>query len=824
MSKKYDYQTWEEKYRPYWRSIDLYKTGTDPEKPNHYILDYFPYPSGAGLSVGHCRNYVPTCIATRFLARTGHNVLHPMGWDAFGLPAENYAIQNGRHPRETTTEHAANYRRQLELTECAYDWDREIDSTDPDYYRWTQWFFKLLFDRGLAYQAFGAQWWCPDCQTILANEQVEAGRCWRCDSLVVKKGMKQWYFRITEYADRLLADLDRIDWPEPIKQMQRNWIGRSEGSRIEFTVADQPLPIFTTRADTLFGVTFIAIAPEHPLVEQITSAAQWPAVQGYVNAARRQSEIDRLSTTRSKDGVDTGATATHPFTGEAIPIWVADYVLLGYGSGAVMGVPAHDDRDLLFAKRYGLPIRKVVERNQPPDQAPESNSPIPERWDEAFTAYGVLVASGAFSGLASSEAIEAINEALAANGTGKAEVSYKMRDWLISRQRYWGAPIPIIHCARCGAVAVPEDQLPVTLPEIEDFAPAGNGRSPLAKVSDWVNTTCPNCGGPGERETDTMDGFACSSWYFLRFPNPHYQTGPFDPEAVKRWLPVDTYVGGAEHAVMHLLYARFWTKVLSDAGHINFDEPFSVLRNQGVLHAPSGQRMSKSRGNVITPDSVIAVHGTDALRSYVVFMGPFEGNVTWSEQDIRGTIRFLERFWQLAVNVTGTTATTGDEAAERQMIKRMHQVIAAYSEDMTRYKYNTAVAKLMGWLNELAAIESAIRLAIWQEVISTFAQLLSPIAPFVTEAVWQELLGHVDSIHTQPWLSHDPDLAAVDEVTIVVQINGKVRGKVVVPAGLPKDEAERIALANAAIAQRLDGITIRRTVVVPDKLVNIVTG
>ncbi|MCB0028316.1 MAG: leucine--tRNA ligase, partial [Anaerolineales bacterium] len=563
MSKKnYNFEQWETRYRPYWQEIGLYRTGTDPEKPKHYILDYFPYPSGDGLSLGHCRNYVPTCVSTRYLRRKGYNVLHPMGWDAFGLPAENYAIRFSRHPRETTAQQAANYKRQLQLVECAYDWEKEINSTDPDYYRWTQWFFKLLFDRGLAYQAYGSQWWCPDCQTILANEQVEDGHCWRCDSEVVKREMKQWYFRITNYADELLADLELVDWPEPIKQMQRNWIGRSEGTTIQFQAGDQTIPVFTTRPDTLFGVTFLSIAPEHPLVGPITTAAQREAVGAYVAISRRRSEIDRLATSDEKSGVFSGAYATHPLTGAAVPIWIADYVLPGYGSGAVMGVPAHDSRDFAFAARYELPVVQVVT----PEGAETTLT-------EAYTAYGVLVNSGRFTGLASHNAIEQINDELTARGQGRREISYKMRDWLISRQRYWGAPIPIVHCESCGPVAVPESDLPVRLPEIADYAPAGDGRSPLAKVDDWVNTTCPTCGGPARRETDTMDGFACSSWYFLRFPNPDYENGAFDPEAVRYWLPVDTYVGGAEHAVMHLLYARFWTKVLHDAGHINFVEP-----------------------------------------------------------------------------------------------------------------------------------------------------------------------------------------------------------------------------------------------------------
>ncbi|HET6444297.1 MAG TPA: leucine--tRNA ligase, partial [candidate division Zixibacteria bacterium] len=556
MTKRYDFRKLEEKWRPYWEEIDLYRTGEDPDKPKYYILDYFPYPSGDGLSVGHCRNYVPTCVAARFKRMRGFNVLHPMGWDAFGLPAENYAIAHGVHPRITTAKHNANYKRQMQLIECSYDWSREFSSSDPDYYRWTQWFFLLLYERGLAYQAMGSQWWCPIDKTILANEQVENGRCWRCGSLVTKKELKQWYFKITDYADRLIDDLETVDWPEPIKLMQRNWVGRSEGAEVVFTVKDsaniepsevRQIPTFTTRPDTLFGVTFLVLAPEHPLVQVLTTGLQRVKVNAYVEEALRMTEIDRLAADKEKTGIFTGAFASHPLTGADIPIWVSDYVMMGYGSGAVMGVPGHDTRDYDFARIFGLPIREVV---SPDGQA--------HGIDQCYTEKGTMINSGDYSGLSSEVGGERIIGVLSDEDLAHEQVTYRMRDWLISRQRYWGAPIPIVHCHECGPVAISGDELPVTLPDIDDFEPTGDGRSPLARIESWVRTECPQCGEPAKRETDTMDGFACSSWYFLRFASPKYSEGPFEPEAGAYWLPVDTYVGGAEHAVMHLLYARFW--------------------------------------------------------------------------------------------------------------------------------------------------------------------------------------------------------------------------------------------------------------------------
>ncbi len=817
---RYDFKEVESKWRVYWERINLYKTTEDPGKPKYYILDYFPYPSGDGLSVGHCRNYVPTCVDARYRRMNGYNVLHPMGWDAFGLPAENYAIRHNIHPRESTKKFCDTYRRQMKLVECSYDWSREINSTHPGYYRWTQWFFLLLFQRGLAYQAIGRQWWCPQCQTILANEQVENGRCWRCGSLVVKKDLKQWYFKITDYAERLISDLDTIDWPEPIKIMQRNWIGRSEGTEVIFqSVAGtngsipHDIPVFTTRPDTLFGVTFLILAPEHPLVTELTTEDQASIVSEYQEVVSRIADIDRISAEKEKTGVFTGIFARHPLTGQEIPIWVADYVLMDYGSGAVMGVPGHDSRDFAFAQKYSLPVIEVI--------SPDGKE---HGIDACFVDYGVMINSGEYSGMLSEKGISRINEDLQTKGLGGKQVVYKMRDWLISRQRYWGAPIPIIHCPQCGPLPVPEEQLPVLLPDTTDFAPMGDGRSPLARVESWVNTNCPQCNGPAKRETDTMDGFACSSWYFLRYPSPRYEDGPFDPAAVQYWMPVDTYVGGAEHAVMHLLYSRFWTKVMYDAGLISFVEPFSQLRNQGMmLSAVDGKKMSKSKGNVVTPDEVVAEYGTDVLRAYILFLGPFDAEVIWDDVGIKGVVRFFERYWRLVQGVLSPNTKKMKGIYSQEFERRRHQFIKRITYDMERFRFNTAVAGLMEYLNYLidTKLENA-GVEQWRQAIETLTLLMAPIAPFITEEVWQTMLGQKESVHQQAWPRFDEEIAAEEEITVVVQVNGKLRDKLLVPADMDEKLMRETAVASHKVQQHIDGKVIRKIIVVPGKLVNIV--
>ncbi|MFN7973783.1 MAG: leucine--tRNA ligase [Acidobacteriota bacterium] len=815
----------EPRWRAAWDEAKLHRTGDDASRPKFYCLDFFPYPSGDGLSVGHCRNYVPTDVITRYQRMKGKNVLHPMGWDAFGLPAENKAIEEGVHPSVLTRKYTANYRRQLTLVGTSYDWEREIASTHPAFYKWTQWFFLLLHERGLAYRAKGSQWWCDGCQTILANEQVVNGTCWRHGTPVGKRDLEQWYFRITDYADRLLSDLDTVDWPERIKSMQRNWIGRSEGAEIRFKCeSGDDIPVFTTRPDTLYGVTFVCLAPEHPLVDVLCAPGQRAMVSDYVAAARARTEIDRLGTgeARDKTGVALGAFAIHPLTGENVPLWVADYVVMGYGSGAVMAVPAHDQRDFEFARRFGLPVKQVI---RPEGFADDKTGT--EAWTAAYVEPGVMVHSNEFDGMPSVEGGRAVVAKLARQKLGKATKSYRLRDWLISRQRFWGAPIPMIHCGKCGTVPVPKADLPVLLPQNVDFRPRGTGRSPLANAEQWLRVSCPRCGGPAERETDTMDGFACSSWYFLRFTSPRYEEGPFDPAAMRYWMPVDLYVGGAEHAVMHLLYARFWTKVMHDAGLVAFTEPFAVLRNQGVLHAPDGARMSKSKGNVITPDSVVDRYGADTLRTYLCFMAPFEDDVVWSDQDISGAHRFLLKIWRLVlrepISLSPSPADlAGRTGPELELLRLVHRTVKRVSGDVERFHFNTAIARMMELVNALGThAEAHGRTPVMGFALRTLLLCLAPIAPHVTEELWQAS-GETFSIHRNPWPSWDETLAAEDVVTLVAQVNGKVRDKLEAPRTIGEGGSDR----RREGASEGGGLLARKTVVkaiyVPGRLVNLV--
>jgi len=819
MSDSYNPQSIEPKWQRRWAETAINRTPAHPDAHTFYCLDFFPYPSGDGLSVGHGRNYVPSDVISRFHRMKGDAVLHPMGWDAFGLPAENEAIKKGRHPRETTTRYAANYRRQMTLIGCSYDWEREINSSQPDFYRWTQWFFLLLYRRGLAYRAMGRQWWCPGCKTVLADEQIESGGvCWRGHQGVTKRDLEQWYFRITDYADELLADLENLDWPEHILAMQRNWIGRSEGVEFEMTVdgTGDRFSVYTTRPDTICGMTFAVLAPEHPLVTKVTTTQHRSKVVAYCEEAVRRSELDRLQAGR--DGVFTGAYATNPVNDARVPIYVADYVLMGYGGGAIMAVPAHDDRDFDFAARHGIPAPVVI---------------APSGWNgepltSAYTEPGTMVNSGPWDGLSSDEAKERIAAWLEAQGIGRRTVQYRMRDWLISRQRYWGAPIPIVYCDECGTMPVPENELPVLLPHIEEWLPGEDGRSPLANVSEFVTGTCPQCGSAARRETDTMDGFACSSWYFLRFVSPHFQHGPFDPAALEQWGAPDLYVGGAEHAVMHLLYARFWTKVMADAGIIPFREPFPVLRSQGVMHARDPEtdevrRMSKSKGNVVTPDEVAEIHGADALRIYLLFMAPFENNTVWEEEGIVGAKRFLQRFWQLAVATANTDPPVDASAKQKsKLTNRLHQTIKRVSVDISAFKFNTAIAALMECLNEMTAYHREH--GVTTELVTTtrtFILLLAPFAPHVAEELWERLDGPY-SVHHQPWPQWEVDWVTEEKITLVVQVNGKVRARIQTPADIDDDAAQTLALNSAAVQRQLEGRSPRRVIIVPGKLVNIV--
>ncbi len=810
MDERYDPKKIEPAWQAEWDRINLYLTREDPGRPKFYILEMFPYPSGAGLSVGHLHNYVPCDVVGRYKRMAGFNVLHAMGWDAFGLPAENEAILKGSHPDETVPRYAANFKRQLTISGCAYDWSREINSSSPEYYKWTQWFFLMLYKRGLAYRATGAQWWCDKCRTILANEQVVNGCCWRHpDTPVGKKDLEQWYLKITDYADRLLADLDGIDWPEPIKLMQRNWIGRSEGAELGFPVRGherKEVRFFTTRPDTVFGVSFMVIAPEHPLVAEITAPAARASVEAYVADARRQSEIERMSAAKEKTGVFTGAHAHNVFTGVDIPIWIADYVLMGYGTGAIMAAPGEDQRDFEFATKYGLEIPRVT-------APPGGGAPPPDR---AYAEHGVAINSGFLNGMPTAEAIAAVSKYAEQKKIGRATTIYRMRDWLISRQRYWGCPIPIVYCKTDGIVPVPEDQLPVMLPPMKDYLPSGTGRSPLAGVPEFVNTTCPKCGGPAERETDTLDGFACSSWYFLRFASPHEAERPFDRRAVDYWLPVDLYVGGAEHAVMHLLYARMWTKVMCDAELISFDEPFPVLRNQGVVWAADGQRMSKSKGNVVTPDAMIEKYGADALRLWELYMSPFDEATNWTESGIAGTLRFITRVWAMIRRYVEAGCPDGKPGPET--LKRAHKTIEVVTDHIERLRFNTALAKLMDHLNYLAKLTPA---EMGRFTAESMVVLLAPMAPYVTEEMWRAL-GHKNSVHLEPWPKFDPNLTRDETVTVVVQVNGKVRDRLQVRVGAPEAEVRELALKSEAVIRHLAGKPPQKIIYIANKMLSIV--
>lgn len=890
---RYDYQAIEAKWQQRWETANLFRVENTGDKPKFYGLDMFPYPSGAGISVGHCRNYIPLDVACRLKVMQGYNVLHPMGWDAFGQPAENEAIKQGRNPKEMVPEYAANYKRQLKLVGISYDWSREINSSSPDYYRWTQWFFLLLYKKGLAYRANTPINWCPNCKTGLANEEVVNGHCWRCGTLVEKRPMPQWFFKITAYAERLLSGMDTIQWPEGIKILQANWIGRSEGAEVKFAVVghDAGLTVFTTRPDTLWGATFMVLAPEHPLIDTITAPEQREAVTMYKEKAQRETEIERQSADRTKTGIFTGAYAVNPVNGAQIPIFVADYVLMGYGTGAIMAVPAHDERDFEFARKFGIPIELVYR---------VSEEQTVETMTEAIPAGGKMVL-GPFAGSPNDKStVQKVIAWLEAQRIGKGMINYRLRDWLISRQRYWGSPIPMIHCPEHGPVPVPEDQLPVLLPDVERYQPTGTGESPLAGIPEFVNTTCPICGGPAKRETDTMGGFACSSWYFLRFTDPHNPDAAFSPDAAKYWLPVDLYVGGAEHAVMHLLYARFWTKVMYDAGLVTFDEPFQRLRNQGMLlaytpgrkirsdestQAEDGEdaevdepiedwkvllpeerkvipesewiwrwvKMSKSLKNVITPDEMAAKYGADSLRLYGLFVAPFEDTVHWTDKGIEGANRFVNRVWRLwhelrphyrpdwreqggaIMNGTPPSSeaelTYGQDEEVRKLRRKLHQTIRKVGDDIENFRFNTGVAALMEFTNELSLFRNALgnntptaaQVLLISEILEVLPLIVSPITPHMADELWEKL-NKSGFTFKQAWPAFDPEVAAEETITIIIQINGKVRDRLQVPAGTSAAEIEQLALVSEKVISERNGKQIRKVITVPDKLVNVVMG
>jgi leucyl-tRNA synthetase len=954
--KRYNPKEIEPRWQQKWADSKIYEAQDNSTRPKKFVLEYFPYPSGAAMHVGHVRNYTIGDAISRYNRMQGFDVLHPMGWDAFGLPAENYAIKTGISPQEAVAKNVERFKEQLTQMGFGYDWSREVNSTDPGYYRWTQWFFLLLHKRGLAYQKESMQWWCPVDKTVLANEQVENGVCWRCGSNVEKKALKQWFFKITDYADRLEKDLDDVNWSHAIKSMQRNWIGRSKGAEVDFVVdgTHKKLQIFTTRPDTLYGATFMVIAPEHPLAHEIVTDDHKEHVGNYIKAAQAKSDIERQETDREKTGVFTGACAINPVNSAKVPIWVADYVLAGYGTGAIMAVPGHDQRDRDFALKFDLPIIDVVapETGAPQENPefrrsivaivhnPRNNTFLSINWGkqggnlfvgggreenedvietakrevaeetgytnlklvgqtgvinhnyfahsknvarrieangilfelvddtqqeraledneqgkftvewlsqadvearvkdelhttvysllvkgECYRGEGVMVNSGPYNGKPSSDVREQIVADLAGKGAGKERVNYKIRDWLISRQRYWGAPIPIIHCEKDGAVAVPDDQLPVVLPPMESYEPSGDGRSPLARVPEWVNTTCPTCGGPATRETDTMDGFACSSWYFLRYADPHNDQKAFDADKVARWLPVDDYIGGAEHAVMHLLYARFWTKVMQDEGLITFSEPFKTLRNHGMILAPDGNKMSKSKGNTIEPGILIEQgYGADAIRIMELFIGPWNQAANWSVEGMGGAFRFLQRIWNLGQEVV-TTDAKGGPADAAEITKVVHRAIKRVSGDMEVLGFNTAIAALMEAVNDLYRLKKTIAIAdapeTWRFAVETLLQLVAPFAPHMSDELWEQL-GHDTSIHISAWPTYDERYLVSSTMTIVVQVNGKVRAQLEIASDATEEQVVAAAKAHEKITAYLAAAEPKRVVYVPNKLVSFV--
>jgi leucyl-tRNA synthetase len=822
MEERYNPLGIEEKWQKYWKEKQFNKAEINRTKPEYYVLEMFPYPSG-NLHMGHVRNYSIGDVIARFKKMEGYNVLHPMGWDAFGMPAENAAIKHGIHPSEWTWKNIENMRNQQNRMGLSYDWDREVATCHPDYYRWTQWLFLLFYEKGLAYKKEAVVNWCPDCATVLANEQVIDGQCWRCDSVVVKKDLEQWFFKITNYADRLLADLAELKgWPERVKTMQENWIGRSEGAEFRFTVngTEDEIPVYTTRIDTVFGVSYVVLAPEHPLVEKLTkgTAKKKAAVQEFVGRMKNLNEIARTSTEAEKEGIFIGSYAINPFNGEEIPIWIANYVLMDYGTGAVMGVPAHDQRDFEFAKKYKLSRPVVI----------QPKGVTLNKLTSAYTDPGVLVNSGDFSGMNNELAKPALVQWLEKEGLGKKRVNYRLRDWLVSRQRYWGVPIPMINCEHCGVVPVPKDQLPVLLPEKVSFEPGA--KSPLATVEEFVNTTCPTCGGPARRETDTMDTFICSSWYYYRFTSPQSTTAPLDTEKANYWLPVDQYIGGIEHAILHLLYSRFFTKVLRDANQINVNEPFKNLLTQGMV-IKDGAKMSKSKGNVVSPEEIINKYGADTARLFILFAAPPERDLEWSDQGVEGAYRFLNRLWRLVhfyiEQLPGAPVLNVDELskADKDLRRIHHTTVRKVTEDIRdRFNFNTAISSVMELVNALYVYKDKTtepNLAVIRGAIQDVILLLAPFAPHITEELWHEI-GNTTSVHQQSWPTFDPSALVSEEVEVVVQINGKVRDKVIVISGLDVRKLEEEVTRLDRIKALVEGKQIVKVIAVPDKLVNIV--
>lgn len=801
----FNHQQIEKKWQQYWADNKTFKTENETEKPKFFALDMFPYPSGAGLHVGHPEGYTATDILSRFKRMQGYNVLHPMGWDAFGLPAEQYALDTGNDPAEFTAKNIATFKRQIQELGFSYDWDREINTTDPEYYKWTQWIFIQLYNKGLAYVDEVAVNWCPALGTVLANEEVIDGKSERGGHPVERRPMKQWMLKITAYADRLIDDLEEVDWPESIKDMQRNWIGRSEGAEVTFGIdgTDENFTVFTTRPDTLFGATYCVLAPEHKLVEQITTADQRQAVETYLEKVKMKSDLERTDLAKEKTGVFTGAYAVNPINGKKVPIWIADYVLVSYGTGAIMAVPAHDERDYEFASAFNLDIVPVLEGG--------------DISKEAFTGDGQHINSDFLNGLNKVEGIAKAIEWLEQKGVGEKKISYRLRDWLFSRQRYWGEPIPMIHWEDGTITAVPESELPLMLPKTDNIRPSGTGESPLANISEWVNVVDPETGKKGRRETNTMPQWAGSSWYFLRYIDPTNTEAIADPELLKRWLPVDIYIGGAEHAVLHLLYARFWHKVLYDLGLVHTKEPFQKLFNQGMILGEGNEKMSKSKGNVVNPDEIIESHGADTLRLYEMFMGPLEASVAWSTNGLDGARRFLDRIWRLLVNEEdGTISAKIQVSNDTTLEKSYHQTVKKVTEDYEGIRFNTAISQMMVFINDCYKAE-----VIPTAYAEGFVKMLAPMAPHIAEELWK-LLGHEGTLSYEQWPTYDESKLVDDEVEVAVQVAGKVRAKIVVAKDASKEDIEKIALADEKVQEYMAGKNLVKVIVIPGKLVNIV--
>jgi leucyl-tRNA synthetase len=843
----YNFNAIEKKWQEKWEAEKTFAAGNGDSKPKYYVLDMFPYPSAQGLHVGHPEGYTASDIVARYKRMKGFNVLHPIGWDAFGLPAEQYAIKTGTHPAATTQNNVDGMRKQIKSLGFSYDWDREVNTTDPNYYKWTQWIFLNLFnswfdekqqkarpikelpipaglseadkrkyvdDHRLAYEAEMAVNWCPELGTVLANEEVVGGVSERGGHPVIRKPLRQWLLRITEYAERLLEDLTEVDWPEPIKEMQRNWIGKSIGAEVDFKVdgRNDNIRVFTTRPDTLFGATYMVLAPEHPLVDVITTKDKKEAVKKYRGEAARKSDLDRTDLAKEKTGEFTGAYAINPVNETKIPIWISDYVLISYGTGAIMAVPAHDDRDFEFAKKFNLAIIQVVD---PPDAEQKD---LVKQGKLCFTGDGEAINSGQFTGLKTPDFKERIGKWLEEKGLGKKAINYKLRDWLFSRQRYWGEPIPLLHCEKCGIVGIQESQLPLKLPDVQDYTPPATGEPPLSKAKDWLKTTCPQCGGIALRETNTMPQWAGSCWYYLRYIDPDNNGRLCDEAKGKYWMPVDLYIGGAEHAVLHLLYSRFWHKFLFDIGYVSTKEPFKKLVNQGMILGEDGQKMSKSRGNVVNPDKVVADYGADSMRLYEMFMGPLEAVKPWSMQGVEGVHRFLQRVWRLVINedTNELNAAVQDAQPDEATTRLLHQTIKKVGSDIETFGFNTAISQMMIFVNHLMKLDTVPKAAAEQLVL-----ILSPYSPHVAEELWEKL-GHSKTVAYEPWPKFDPELVKEAEIELAIQVNGKIKDKIVVPAQADDEQIKQKALANEKVIAALGGKQPKKVIVIKSRLVNIV--